>query len=147
MLRDHGVVDIVLLGRGFLRQLMGRSCYHKLEALFRGRQLGDVVLGVGTADVLLHGAVALLLWTHAWLLRCLADDVWMTGYEMMSRWKINHSKQKQHWTIARKAAESKECKRSSDSKWYNETKRDSRRGISCGNGCHPGYAEGRRPRC
>ena len=42
----------------------------------------------------------------------------------MSRWKMNHSKQEQHWTIiARKAAESKECERSSDSKWYNETTR------------------------
>jgi hypothetical protein len=29
---------------------------------------------VGTADVLLHGAIALLLWTHAWLLRGLASD-------------------------------------------------------------------------
>lgn len=40
---------------------MGRGGDHELEALFGSRELGDVVFGVGAADVLLHGAEALLL--------------------------------------------------------------------------------------
>lgn len=41
---------------------LGRSCAdHEVEALLRGRELGDVVLGMGAADVLLHGAVPLFL--------------------------------------------------------------------------------------
>lgn len=37
-----------------------RGRYHQLKALLRGRQLREVVFGMGTADMLLHGAVALL---------------------------------------------------------------------------------------
>jgi hypothetical protein len=80
VLRHDRVVDIVLLlllWGCLLRQLMRRRCYHEIEALFCSRQLGDVVFGVSTADVLLHGAVALLLWTYALLLRglCGRKDV------------------------------------------------------------------------
>ena len=46
--------------------LVGWGGDHELEALFGGRQLRDVVFGVGAADVLLHGAEALLLWHAAW---------------------------------------------------------------------------------
>ena len=40
---------------------MWRSCYHELKALLRRRQFRDIVLGVGSADMLLHGAEALFL--------------------------------------------------------------------------------------
>lgn len=50
-----GVVGIY--GGSFVR----RGGDHQLERLLRGRQLRDVVLGVGAADMLLHRAVLLLL--------------------------------------------------------------------------------------
>lgn len=42
------------------RALVWRGVDHQREALLSGRQFGDVVLGMGAADVLLHGAVPLL---------------------------------------------------------------------------------------
>ena len=56
--------DIVVagrVGRRKRRAFRGRRVDHQRKALLGGRQLGDVVVRVGTADVLLHGAVALLL--------------------------------------------------------------------------------------
>lgn len=41
--------------------LVGRRGDHQNEALLGRRELRDVVTGVGAPDVLLHGAVALLL--------------------------------------------------------------------------------------
>lgn len=38
--------------------LVGRGVDHQQEALLGGRELRDVVVWVGTADVLLHGAIA-----------------------------------------------------------------------------------------
>lgn len=45
------------------RSLGGGSVHHQGEALFGGGELGNVVLGVGTADVLLHGTVSFLLYS------------------------------------------------------------------------------------
>lgn len=44
-----------------LRTLFGRSGDHQQEALFGSRELRDVVVGVGTSNVFLHGPIALFL--------------------------------------------------------------------------------------
>lgn len=56
-------VESVASGRNCLRgrSLGWRGIDHELEALLGGRQLRDVVFGMRTTDMLLHGAVALLL--------------------------------------------------------------------------------------
>ena len=41
--------------------LIRRSVHHQQEALFGGRELGDVVVGMRAPDMLLHGAVAFFL--------------------------------------------------------------------------------------
>lgn len=41
--------------------ILRRRVDHEQEALFRRRELRDVVLGVRSADVLLHGAVSFFL--------------------------------------------------------------------------------------
>lgn len=51
------------------RALARRRIDHELKGLLCRGQLGDVVLGVCAADVLLHGAVALLL-KRKGLIRC-----------------------------------------------------------------------------
>lgn len=43
------------------RSLGGRGVDHQDEALLGRWELGDVVLGVGTTDMLLHGAISLFL--------------------------------------------------------------------------------------
>lgn len=47
--------------RLWLRSVARRGADHKQEALFGGGQLGNVVLGMCATDMLLHGAVPLLL--------------------------------------------------------------------------------------
>lgn len=42
--------------------LVGRGVDHQHEALFRRRELRDVVVRMRTPDVLLHGAITLFLW-------------------------------------------------------------------------------------
>lgn len=49
------------IGRGEMGALVGRGVDHQQEALLGGRELRDVVVWVGTADVLLHGAIAFFL--------------------------------------------------------------------------------------
>lgn len=49
------------VGRGQLGRLVGGRIDHQQEALFGGRQLGDVVIGMRAADVFLHGAKAFFL--------------------------------------------------------------------------------------
>lgn len=46
---------------GLRRSLAGRRVHHKKKTLLSGGQLGDVVFGVCSADVLLHRAVSLFL--------------------------------------------------------------------------------------
>lgn len=46
-----------------MRTLIGRGVDHQQEALFGGRELRDVVIRMRTSDMLLHGAIALFLWT------------------------------------------------------------------------------------
>jgi hypothetical protein len=43
------------------RSFGGRGVDHELEALFRRRELGDVMLGMGSTYVFLHGAISLFL--------------------------------------------------------------------------------------
>ena len=50
---------------------MRRRVDHQRKALLGRGELRDVVLGVGAADMLLHGAISLLL-----QLRALAGVVW-----------------------------------------------------------------------
>lgn len=45
-----------------MRTLTGRGVDHQQEALFGSRELRDVVIRMRTADMLLHGAIALFLW-------------------------------------------------------------------------------------
>lgn len=52
---------LLLLRRLLLGDLMGRRRYHEVEAFLGRRQLGEIVFGVGSTDVLLHGAEPLLL--------------------------------------------------------------------------------------
>lgn len=49
------------IGRVEMSPLVQRGIDHQLEALLRGRKLGDVVAGVSSSDMLLHGAIAFLL--------------------------------------------------------------------------------------
>jgi hypothetical protein len=46
-----------LVGSSFL----GRRIDHEKKALFCGGELGDVVFGMGSTDMLLHGAISLFL--------------------------------------------------------------------------------------
>ena len=64
------MVDATAMGRGgswrvgrrrLEGPLVGRGVDHQLEALLGGGQLGDVVVWVGTADMLLHGAIPFFL--------------------------------------------------------------------------------------
>lgn len=41
--------------------MCGRGCDHQLETLLCGREFWDVVIGVGSTNVFLHGAISLLL--------------------------------------------------------------------------------------
>ena len=66
---EGGAAVVVVVGvvRVLGGALVGRSVDHQLEAVPRRRQLGQVVLGVGAADVLLHRPVPLLLLQTFWL--------------------------------------------------------------------------------
>lgn len=44
-----------------MRSLIGWGIDHQLEALFGRGQLWDVVIGMGTSDVLLHRTVSFFL--------------------------------------------------------------------------------------
>lgn len=54
-------VRVRVCGRKGRRALRGRRVDHQRKALLGGRKLGNVVVRVRAADVLLHGAIALFL--------------------------------------------------------------------------------------
>lgn len=70
--RMRVVMAMMVVGvvRVLSRSFMGGRVDHKLEGVPGGGEFGDIVLRVGTADVLLHGAKALLLLGEALLLSC-----------------------------------------------------------------------------
>ena len=72
-------VMVVRVVRIYLWAFVRWSRYHQLKTLLGGRQLREIVLGVGTANVLLHGAVALLLFVTAWLARLFRWKVCIEG--------------------------------------------------------------------
>jgi hypothetical protein len=45
-----------------------------MKALFGGGELGDVVFGVSTADMLLHGAISFFLKKEPWSIILMAED-------------------------------------------------------------------------
>ena len=59
--RRTSLLRMSMARRLWRRTLAGRRAYHELERLLGRGKLGDVVFGVGAADVFLHGAVALFL--------------------------------------------------------------------------------------
>lgn len=59
-----------------LSSLRGRGIDHEEEALLGGGKLGDVMFGMGSSDMLLHGAIPLFLHMEFRLLDGTVPDGW-----------------------------------------------------------------------
>lgn len=133
------------IGRVEMSPLVQRGIDHQLEALLRGRKLGDVVAGVSSSNMLLHGAIAFLLQMTTFPVRCLPffflvlrlctfSLTVLCALEELTSFRDLEGREAVRFGACRTVR-------------TGEGDRHSPPSIVCGNWSHHCWSTGRRPRC